>query len=68
MNYRMEHNDIANAVLYSMISFLSIGVGFINWTGLLAALPSISHTVAIGAGLMAIRHWYFATKKINRKK
>lgn len=68
MDVRMEQKDISNAVLYSSISFLSTGIGFINWTGLLAALPSISHAVAIGAGLMAIRHWYFATKKVSRKK
>jgi hypothetical protein len=32
----------------------------------MAALPSIASAVSIGAGMMAIRYYYFATKKAKK--
>ena len=40
----------------------------ITLQGLLSALQPLSWMFTIGAGFMAMRHWYYATKKNNDKK
>lgn len=57
-NHNGEHGHVALAV--------SLITGFFAWIGgqsMGEALKVISGVVSIGAGLMAIRYYYFATKK-----
>lgn len=59
----MQQVELIQAKIYTCITIIGVLIGGINWTGILEALPHIAHTVTIGAGLMAIRNWYYVTKK-----
>lgn len=39
----------------------------ITFAGLIATLQPLSWLFSIGAAFMAMRHWYYATKKVNDK-
>ena len=63
----MEQN---NDLQYGHISLLvSLLTGFFAWLGSLNAgevLKGLSLIVSIGAGIMAIRYYYYATKKAKK--
>lgn len=61
----IDHETVL-AVKYTIISLGSLVFGLINWSGFISALQPLSYMVTIFAGFMAIRHWYYATKKINK--
>lgn len=62
MAYHMEQNSGLGNV-FTLISCICSGFAIITWNGVLQALPAIASCVSIGAGLMAIRYYFFATKK-----
>lgn len=51
-------------LLFGNIDF---NLASITIQGILGALQPMSWMFTIGAGFMAMRHWYYATKKINDK-
>lgn len=68
MQLKMYDTELFAAIKYTAITSIAAIFGMINLQGVIAALQPFSYLVTICAGFMAIRHWYYATKKINDKK
>lgn len=67
-NNIQEHHmsNPATGILWFIASGISMILGYIDWHGLLAFVKEISPLFTIASGIMAIRHFYFSTKKIKK--
>lgn len=50
-------------IVYLAISFIGVLVGWITSFSVHEILQGLAHIVSIGAGIMAIRHYYLQNKK-----
>lgn len=61
----MDNHDVGQGHAYLAVSLI---MGFIAWVGsfeLGDVLKTVSILISSGAGIMAIRYYWYATKKIK---
>jgi|LakMenE18May11ns_1017448.scaffolds.fasta_scaffold9628354_1 hypothetical protein len=65
----MENNNTVQQGHFSLlISLVSGSVAWIDAQSVDAGFKILSSIVSIGAGIMAIRHYYYNTKRIQNDK
>lgn len=68
MPYRMEHNDYGElGHRFAAITILLQIANNIDWGNLDQILKPVSTFLAICTALMALRYYYYATKKAKQK-
>lgn len=60
-------DELVAAMKWTAITGITFVFGNITIQGLIASLQPLSWLFSIIAAFMAIRHWYYATKKIKDK-
>lgn len=58
-----HHSSPITAAVYLTTSFITGFFGWISWTSMEEWMKFLSLVISMIAGVMAIRHYYYATKK-----
>lgn len=64
----MEQHDLNNGLAYTGLSFIAWIFSMITLDSVLRVIPAVSGLISVAAGIMAIRYYYYSTKKIKGGK
>ena len=68
MSESVHNSNPVMGAIYLTTSFAMGFFGWIGWTSMQEWLKFVSLLISMGAGVMAIRYYWFATKKTRNDK